>query len=60
MCRFDKEYTKQNSDLIWHNNFFIMQIWQALIAFDNSVYFSTRFFYFFKLKNNLAFMKFND
>ena len=60
MIRDDKEYTKQNNDLNWHNIFFIMQIWQALITFYNSVNFSTRFFYFFKIKNNLIFLKLND
>ena len=60
MIRDDKEYTKQINDLNWHNIFFIMQIWHALITFYNSVNFSTRFFYFFKIKNNLIFLKLND
>ena len=60
MIRDDKEYTKQINDLNWHNIFFIMQIWQALITFYNSVNFSIRFFYFFKIKNNLIFLKLND
>ena len=60
MIRDDKEYTKQNNDLNWHNIFFIMQIWQALITFYNSVNFSIRFFYFFKIKNDLIFLKLNS
>ena len=60
MIRDDKEYTKQINDLNWHNIFFIMQIWQALITFYNSVNLSTRFFYFFEIKNNLIFLKLDD
>ena len=60
MIRDDKEYTKQNNDLNWHNILFIMQIWQALITFYNSVNFSIRFFYFFKIKNDLIFLKLNS
>ena len=60
MIRDDKEYTKQINDLNWHNIFFIMQIWQALITFYNSVNFSARFFYFFKIKNDLIFLKLNN
>ena len=60
MIKDDKEYTKQINDLNWHNIFFIMQIWQALITFYNSVNFSIRFFYFFKIKNDLIFLKLNS